>query len=131
MFLKETTESTSLSKCFENDELFNYQAKTFWKNLKGKVQKCFNKVRITKKTSNKGYRLVKDLLRHKTELLKQATNTCSESSKNSLRNDIKSLEDEIQETLAENNAKMVREYIEHVETTDGNFSQLRLWKEAL
>ena len=71
---------------------------------------------------------LQDLFIEKTRLSLSLPNIKCLIAKQIMENEISKLEDKISEISASKNASTVREFLKHLDTSDGKFSQLGLWK---
>ena len=130
-FHAETSKSETLVSCFSPDRSFLHNANIFFKGFKGSIQKCFKKVRI-KKGGNYGSTLINKslnkIIKLRKELKIQLEKTKCSKEKENLERKIMEQDAFISENLATKNADVVKEYVKSVETDEGHFSQLKLWK---
>ena len=128
-FLDETSNYSRFKECFDKNENFTTCSNKFYKALKRTFHKCFKKVRIVNGNKTKlGNAVVQDKLKLKSKLKSFLKNTQCEVTKERVKNKILEIDEAIANELASNNAKKVREYVRGIETLDGNFSQIGLWK---
>ena len=112
-FLVETSKN-KLSNCFRDGCDVEENCRRFEKTFNKIVHKCFKKVRIRKK---KGEAV--------TEQIKRLSNLRAQSGDVET---INNLEKEIQEQCAAENARIIREQVEMLSDTSGNFSSNLMWK---
>ena len=130
-FLKKTSTTELLSSSFDPNLSFGHNANVFFKNLKGRIQKCFKKIRINKggKISHKeGNNPIMSMMKLKTELKRFLKNCNCQIGKEIATKRLEEVEKYLNDHCAEKNAETVREYVQGVENDAGNFSQLKLWK---
>lgn len=128
-FHDETSTTSKLSSCFRNETNFDSSAKLFHRTLNKTVHKCFKKVRI-KSGKNKflGDKIIQDKMKLAKKLKLFLWNNKCKIGNKIAQNKLKEVEDQIVEIEASKNAEIVREHIDTVETLDGNFSHMGMWK---
>ena len=129
-FYQETSQTDKLSSSFSEKRTFPHNANTFFKNLKSCIYNNFRKVRIKKggKIPQLGERLIQDKLDIKTKLkLFLMVNKCIRGEARA-KAELDEVEEFLIETCASKNAEKIKEHFSEMETLDGNFSQVSLWK---
>ena len=114
LFFTETSQN-KLSKCFRDGCDVEENSRRFEKTFTRIVHKCFKKVRVRPKKADVVAEKLKQL-----DKLKTDSKHDSES--------VEALEVEIQQTCATENAKAIREQVEHLSDLGGNFSPNLMWK---
>ena len=128
-FKSETSSNNDLSSCFNQDNDFKLCANLFFRTLNRKLHKCFNKARI--RTGGKqllGDKVIQDKLKIKSELHIYIRNSKCKIGQQIATKRLEEIEEEIVRISAEKNADAVKEHIGNIETLDGKFCQLGLWK---
>ena len=128
-FLEETSSNSKLSSCFGETDNFEKNANKFFKTLNGIFHKCFKKVRV--RTGNErelGESKVQAKLKLKSQLkIFNKNNTCK-IARQIVAEKLKEIDEAVAEEESDRNIKVVKEHINSIETLEGNFSQLGLWK---
>ena len=129
-FLKETSDSDSLTQCFSAYRTFAHNANVFYRKLMGKVRKCFKIVRITK--GGKSPKVENDHIQENIKL-KSEINTFLKSCeypaiKEVAQKKLEEVEEYLNKWYYEKNFDTAKEYIDGVKNDRGEFSQLKLWK---
>ena len=129
MFMEETSNNSKLSECFRNSNDFESCANHFYRTLKKKIHKCFKKVRIrTGKSRSFGEQSIQDKLKLKSDIkLFMKNNECRIGQRLASKK-LEELEEEIVAECATKNAKIVKDHLSTIESLDGQFCQLGLWK---
>ena len=130
-FLRETSDTESLYTCFSQNRTFPHNANIFYRKLNGCIRKCFKKVRVVKggKICQKdGSNPIIENIKQKTELEAFVKNCNCPIRKKIAEAKLEEVEKVLNDKCSLKNAEMVKEYIKDVETDEGNFSQLKLWK---
>ena len=130
-FLKDTSSTQVFSSSFVSERSFGHNASIFFKNLKGRIQKCFKKIRITKggKILHKdGKTSIMANIKLKTELKRFIKNCSCPIEKDIATKRLEEVEEYLNQHCSKKNAETVKEYIRGVENDDGKFLQLKLWK---
>ena len=130
-FLKETSTTEILSSSFDPNRSFGHNANVFFKNLKGRIHKCFKKIRINKGgiiSHKEGNNPIMSMMKLKTELKRFLKNCNCQIGKEIATKRLEEVENYLNDHCAEKNADTVREYVQGVENDAGNFSQLKLCK---
>ena len=127
--MEETSFTNKFTACFANTENLAVSSNKFFKTLNSSFHKCFKKVRITNGIKRKiGNPSVQDKLKLRSKLKAFRKHNVCEIEQQVAESKIKDIEISIANELATANAEKVKEYIGNMETLDGNFSQLGLWK---
>ena len=129
-FLKETSETDSLSRCFSEYRTFEHNAKVFYRKLMGKIRKCFKVIRIKKrgkypKVENDQ---IQENIKIQAELKIFLKNCKSPTIKMVAQNKLEEVEKYLKEWFYKKNVDTTKEYIEEIKNDSGEFSQLKLWK---
>ena len=128
-FLQATSEDGSLSSVFSLNNTFPHNAQLFYRKLTGQIHKCFKKVRIVKGGSYRHKFTRKQLLIDKIQELRVFMTHCKCPDKlANIRSDLHIVEAQLIDETANENARKVHDYVHNVETSEGKFSQLNLWK---
>ena len=128
-FFQETSSNLKLSACFKETTNFEQNANKFFKTLNGIFHKCFKKVRVRNgNDKDLGDAKVQAKLNLKSQLVKFIRKNDCKIAELIAKEKLKAIEEAIAEDQAEKNAKIVKEHIKSIETLEGNFSQLGLWK---
>ena len=128
-FFQDTSQGIKFQDCFRQDRSFEQKCKKFQNTLNDTLHKCFKKIRITKNGNIRGKKkVVHDLIREKNKLSLSLNTIECKLGRCIIENEIQRLEDNISEISASHNAGVVREAVKKLETTEGNFSQLGMWK---
>ena len=129
-FVNEMENNNSLSMCFENEDDFETSAKRFFKTLNRKFHKCFTKIRIANKNKReqKGNPIIQQLLKKKRKITQEMKKSDEESMREKYMKLLEENERIINEKFSKMNKEKVEKYIEETETSDGMFSQPKLWK---
>ena len=112
-FLRVTSQN-KLSQCFRDGRGVEENSQRFFKTFTRLVHKCFKKVRIRPNKVDVVEEKLKQL-----DKLKSGTHD---------RKAVEALELDIQQTCAAENARLIREQVEHLSDLDGNFSPNLMWK---
>ena len=128
-FLEETNSTNKFTGCFDNEANFHISSTKFYKTLKRSFHSCFKKVRIVQGEKRKvGNPSIQHKLQKKSKLTNfMKINKCAIAQKNA-ESKLIEIEEAIANELSSNNAEKVKEYVGSIETLDGNFSQIGLWK---
>ena len=113
LFFTETSHN-KLTNCFRDGCSVEENSQRFEKVFTRIVHKCFKKVRLRPKKVD----VVKEKLKQLDKLKTGKHN----------RESIEALEEEIQQTCAAENARIIREQVEQLLDVDGNFSPNLMWK---
>ena len=128
-FLEMTSSTNQFTACFDNQVDFTAASNKFNKTLKRTFHKCFKKVRIIDGRNKKlGNQIVQDKLKLKSKLKSFLRNNECKIDQQIAELKLSNIEETITHELASSNAEAVKEYVGNMETLDGNFSQLGLWK---
>ena len=120
-FTEVTNNSRKLKSCFQEGNNFPDQCNRFFKSLDDILHQCFRKVRVGSQSTNKE---IDELLKRQSELKTYLiTNDCQTT-----RNKLNDIENEISNLTSARNISLVNEYIQNLENSDGNFSQIGMWK---
>ena len=129
LFFHETNKSNILSNCFSGPGSFSNNCNNFFKGLNQCLHKCFTKVRIrTGNIKAFGNEEIQEQLKLKLELRKFLVNNRCKIGQIVAENKLNEVETFLDEHCAKKNAEKVKAHIDSVETLEGNFSQLGLWK---
>ena len=129
-FFEETNKGEKLQSCFWSNKSFEVQSERFFKSLDDKLHKCFKKIRV-KKGGHKYSANDNDLhslIEMKTNLSISLSSVKCKLGKLITENVIQQIEDDISSKTAERNAQTVKEYVQYMDSSSGNFSQLGMWK---
>ena len=129
MFFEATSDAKSFVSCFDDRFTIERNSNRFLKKLDDTFHKCFKKIRIKSKPSlsretDEVTKKIQLLTRLKVLLDKSLT--AEEKSEFQTSHD--RLESEISEIISAKNVQIVKEQIQELESTDGEFYQLGLWK---
>ena len=128
-FHAETTNSIKFSTCFSNTRSTAHNANLFFKYLKGSIHKTFKKIRVSSGDKSKqGEETLQEMLKIKKELKTVIANTESEVAKAEAEEKLNDIETILTEKFSEKFAKIIKEETKHIETLEGNFSQIGFWK---
>ena len=128
-FLEETSTLNKFTGCFSGNQNFQNSSHRFFKTLKRSFHKCFQKVRIVQGEKRKlGNPSIQIKLKQKSNLINIIKNSNCKHAKQVAESKLLELEEVIANELGTINAEAVKEYVDGMETLDGNFSQLGLWK---
>ena len=128
-FLKATSSTNQFTACFNNTENFKACTNRFYRTLKKTFHQCFKKIRIKNGDKKKlGNHVVQDKLKLKSKLKAFLKDNKCKTAQQIAKSKISDIEEAITNELASTNAETVKEYIGSMETLEGNFSQLGLWK---
>ena len=127
--MDQTSSTNSFTACFENKENFSNCTNKFFKTLKRTFHKCFKKVRITTGNNKKlGNPSIQEKMKLKNELKLFLKNNDCKIARRIAETKLQTVEEAIANEIAINNTNIVKEYLGNIETLEGNFSQLGLWK---
>ena len=124
-FFEMTSASTSLSKCFKNDDCLKSQVKAWEMNFSTAISQSFRRIRITEnKTETKSHQLMerRKVLRNQ---LKAASDIQNISE---INNDIASVETELSSLLADENLLRIKDNLQSLTNTDGSTAVSGVWK---
>ena len=124
-FLEETNLSKHLSMCFTEPGNIEQQTSKFFKLLNRTFHKCFKKIRI--KSGNKGSlgnRSIQRKYKLQSELKELISKSTCKLDREIAMAKLLELENDLANETAEINANKVKEYLNTVESIDGNFSQV-------
>ena len=129
-FFEETNRGERLQSCFKSGQDFSAQSKKFMKTLDDALHKSFKKIRIKDggHLSSLQTDTVQDLIAYKTKLSLSLQTVGCKLGRLITESEIIRIEDDISTVFSDRNAKLVEEYIEHLDSASGNFSQLGMWK---
>ena len=128
-FLEETTSSKGLSKCFSESDNFSSNCDNFFKSLNRCFHKCFTKIRIrTGKNKSLGDEEIQDKLNLKLEIKRFLKNNTSKIGKAIAEAKLDEVEHFLDEQCGKKNAETVKNHVSKMETMEGNFCQLGMWK---
>ncbi len=121
LYLEETSKGV-LTKCFSEHSSVEQNASCFLKSFKRIVYKCFRKVRVKTVKITDGD--------EKLDLLDNLKSKLKNENKHDLvtKRKIESLESEIQQCCAEENAKLIRDQVRDLSSLTGTFSSDLMWK---
>ena len=129
-FFEHTNRGERLQNCFKSGQDFSAQSKQFMKTLDDALHKSFKKIRIKDggNLSSLQTDTVQDLIAYKTKLSLSLQTVGCKLGRLITESEIIRIEDDISTVFSDRNAKLVEEYIEHLDSASGNFSQLGMWK---
>ena len=133
IFYKFTEDNKDFLNCINEEGSVEDQCKSFTKVLDRAMHACFQKVRIKKdytrvSSNNKVCAEVYKLFQEKSKLKHlQSLKSCM-SERQLIDVDISKLDERISSILAQKNARIIGENTSNLENTEGNFSQLSMWK---
>ena len=123
------TSSNKFSVLFKNTEKFQDSSKRFLRTLKTTFHNCFKKVRIAPGQQRKlGNPAIQEKLKMRSKIKTFLESNECEVAQKTAETELLEIDEAIANELASANAKIVKEYVGKMETLDGNFSQLGLWK---
>ena len=97
--------------------------------MKRSFHKCFKKVRIIQGEKRElGNSDIQQKLKQKSNLVAYIKKNKCKHAQKVAESKLSEIEEKIVNELSSNNAKTVKDYFGSMETLDGNFSQLGLWK---
>ena len=117
LYLEETS-TDKLTECFDHSQNIERNVQRFNKTFTGIVHKCFKKVRVCGKKPSKMCKQFQHL-----ETLKNLKPKDEKTI-----NAISSIQSEIQNHCAEENAQIIREQVQNLCNLTGNFSTNMMWK---
>ena len=108
---------------------FEKASNLFFKTLKGTFHKCFKKVRIrTGGPRTLGNESIQERLNIKAELKKFLLNNKCRIAHKKATKKLEKVEESLVEETASKNSQIVKEHLDNLETSEGSFSSLGLWK---
>ena len=113
------------------NKTFPHQANIFFHELNSCLHKCFKKVRIRsggKAGKSDQHSEIRAQLKLRIQLKIFLKNSTCSTEKKIAEEQLEEVERFLTENTAAKNVATVKEYIKYVETEEGNFSQLKLWK---
>ena len=129
-FYNLTSHTDKLSTSFNINRSFPHNASIFFKNLNSCIQNCFKKVRIKKggPIPHLGEETIQEKLKKKMRLkLFLKTNQCKLGEARA-KAELDELEEYLTETCATKNAEEIKCHLGNMESLNGSFSQVKLWK---
>ena len=128
-FLDATSTNKRFTSCFNKSENLELCMDKLYKTLIRTFHACFKKVRIVNGNKSKiGNSSIQEKLKLILDLKLFLKDNKCKIAREKVETKIKEIEDTIATEQSEKNAETVREYIENIETLEGNFSQGGLWK---
>ena len=128
-FFEETKTGTKFQNCFSSERSFEEKCQKFMNTLDDVLHKCFKKIRIGKNwKSSSTDNEVQDLIMEKSKLSLSIPSIKCKLGKFIVENEIWRLEANISDICASRNAKVVLDYVKNLDASNGNFSQLGMWK---
>ena len=130
LFYEETSKSNFLTSSFSQGSDFPRNASIFFKRLNSCIHKCFKKVRI--KSGGSAYQSdqpnIKEKLVMKRKLKIFLMNNKCQEYRGIVEGKIKEIDNYLIEKCAAKNAEIIKQHFREVESPDGSFCQLNLWK---
>ena len=128
-FFELTNSSSKLSEGF-NDKPgdFIQQSNKFYKVLKSAFHQCFNKIRVTNKTTSFKPDELKKLFELKTKFKVFLNTAHSEISRQFTALKISEIESEIMQLTSDRNVKIINEQLGQINNLNGSVSQIGIWK---
>ena len=124
-----TNDSEKLRNCFDGNVPPKTAFDRFFKQLNNTFHRTFKKIRIRSKTVNAvGGNQIDKKMQEKTELEKVMISSNCEKETKAAKNKLDQVEIEIYEILSEKNAKIVSDQVACLDTLDGSFNQIGMWK---
>ena len=128
-FLDATSSNNLFTSCFSNLKSFETCSNKFYRTLTRTFHKCFKKIRIKNGNNKKiGNASTQEKLKSITELKSFLKECKCKVARRIAETKIKETEEAIAIELSEKNTETVKEYLENMETLEGNFSQTSFWK---
>ena len=118
-FLEETSKE-SLTRCFHPDKTLDENAHRFNNKLLGIAHKCFKKVRVTQTIDT----VLEQKMKQRDKLKDESTKTAPDKD---ILLQIESIEQDIQQHCATENAEKIMEQVKHLSCLDGGFSASGMW----
>lgn len=129
-FTELTSNSEKLSTCFESGLSPKAASDKFYKSLNDTFHRAFKKIRIRlfkpfciSKRDN-----IEDQLRIKSDLEKVVRSSKSQIECEEAKLKLQRVDLQIYEIMSEKNAKIISEQVASLDTMDGSFSQIGMWK---
>ena len=125
MFFEETSNSTSLSECFLNEDSLENQVQAWESKFTSAIKNSFKRIRITNvKEVSKSQQLVE---KRKNLRIKLKTATDNLTVDN-LQGEINHIESQLSSLLAEENVHKIKDNLSALSNTDGSSAVSGLWK---
>jgi hypothetical protein len=129
-FFQETSSTDKLSGSFSKNQTFAHNANIFFKNLKSCIHKSFKKVRNKKggPIPKLGNPLIQENMKLKTNLkIFLKSNKCKLGDVIA-KAELEAVETFLTETCATRNAELIKNHLGEMESIEGKFCQVNLWK---
>ena len=129
-FFKMTNNSEKLRNCFQETTTPKAATDKFFKTLNDTFHLAFKKIRIrsSKTVSTSRKDKIEEKMLIKSDLEKVVNDTCCRIESETAKLRLEQVELEIYEIISSNNAKVVTDQITCLDTLDGKFNQIGMWK---
>lgn len=125
LFKDETDHGNELSKCFDGPGDILEKSAKWIKVLNKKHQKCFRKIRVTKRKKKTE---IETLLDQRIELKKLRKNSKCKIYTNIINTKLQIIEDNLTKLSANENAQNIKKQVENLSSLNGGFSTLGVWQ---
>ena len=127
-FFKLTSETRKLSNCFKNNSSFEMKSNKFFKTLDDVFHSCFKKIRIKSKSTKINSSEIQASMDSISLLKMTIKSTNCPEQKRKFQDKLKEEEEKVTKIMADKNAQLVKEHLLELDTIDGNFNQMKIWK---
>ena len=127
-FTRVTSVTNKFSSCYDANKSMEVNSNKFLKTLDDVFQCCFKKIRITAKSTQVTPSEIQDELKTISQLKLSFSNTACPIKKQELTSKLTKSEERVTNLMADKTAKLVTDQLCQLNTIDGNFNSVGMWK---